>query len=135
MDIIKVTKDTYEVPASEKHLYHVKQELTEFDRSTGKRMSRPVIQKYGKRMFESVVYDDLKAQGYTIEVLHDPNEWLKAEAERKQTEAELARINAEAEAQAAKEAEKEALKAKILAELKEQGIIPSNDGSSKRTRN
>lgn len=131
MDIIKVTKDTYEVPASEKHLYHVKQELTEFDRSTGKRMSRPVIQKYGKRMFESVVYDDLKAQGYTIEVLHDPNEWLKSEAERKQTEAELARINAEAE----KQAEREALKAEILAEMQQQGVIPSNDGSSKRTRN
>lgn len=131
MDIIKVTKDTYEVPANEKHLYHVKQELTEFDRSTGKRMSRPVIQKYGKRMFESVVYDDLKAQGYTIEVLHDPNEWLKNEAERKQTEAELARINAEAE----KQAEREALKAEILAEMQQQGVIPSNDGSSKRTRN
>lgn len=131
MDIIKMTKDTYEVPANEKHLYHVKQELTEFDRSTGKRMSRPVIQKYGKRMFERVVYDDLKAQGYTIEVLHDPNEWLKDEAERKQTEAELARINAEAE----KQAEREAMKASILAELKEQGMIPSNDGSSKRTRN
>ena len=131
MDIIKVTKDTYEVPANEKHLYHVKQELTEFDRSTGKRMSRPVIQKYGKRMFESVVYDDLKAQGYTIEVLHDPNEWLKDEAERKQTEAELARINAEAE----KQAEREALKAEILAEMQQQGMIPSNDGSSKRTRN
>lgn len=131
MDIIKVTKDTYEVPANEKHLYHVKQELTEFDRSTGKRMSRPVIQKYGKRMFERVVYDDLKAQGYTIEVLHDPNEWLKEEAERKQTEAELARINAEAE----KQAEREALKAEILAEMQQQGVIPSNDGSSKRTRN
>lgn len=131
MDIIKMTKDTYEVPANEKHLYHVKQELTEFDRSTGKRMSRPVIQKYGKRMFESVVYDDLKAQGYTIEVLHDPNEWLKAEAERKQTEAELARINAEAE----KQAEREALKAEILAEMQAQGTIPSNDGSSKRSRN
>ena len=131
MDIIKMTKDTYEVPANEKHLYHVKQELTEFDRSTGKRMSRPVIQKYGKRMFESVVYDDLKAQGYTIEVLHDPNEWLKSEAERKQTEAELARINAEAE----KQAEREALKAEILAEMQQQGIIPSNEGSSKRTRN
>lgn len=126
-----MTKDTYEVPANEKHLYHVKQELTEFDRSTGKRMSRPVIQKYGKRMFESVVYDDLKAQGYTIEVLHDPNEWLKSEAERKQTEAELARINAEAE----KQAEREALKAEILAEMQQQGVIPSNDGSSKRTRN
>ena len=126
-----MTKDTYEVPANEKHLYHVKQELTEFDRSTGKRMSRPVIQKYGKRMFESVVYDDLKAQGYTIEVLHDPNEWLKNEAERKQTEAELARINAEAE----KQAEREALKAEILAEMQQQGVIPSNDGSSKRTRN
>lgn len=131
MDIIKVTKDTYEVPANEKHLYHVKQELTEFDRSTGKRMSRPVIQKYGKRMFESVVYDDLKAQGYTIEVLHDPNEWLKSEAERKQTEAELARFNAEAE----KQAERKALKAEILAEMQQQGVIPSNDGSSKRTRN
>lgn len=131
MDIIKMTKDTYEVPANEKHLYHVKQELTEFDRSTGERISRPVIQKYGKRMFESVVYDDLKAQGYTIEVLHDPNEWLKSEAERKQTEAELARINAEAERQA----EREALKAEILAEMQQQGVIPSNDGSSKRTRN
>lgn len=119
------------MPANEKHLYHVKQELTEFDRSTGKRMSRPVIQKYGKRMFESVVYDDLKAQGYTIEVLHDPNEWLKAEAERKQTEAELARFNAEAE----KQAERKALKAEILAEMQQQGVIPSNDGSSKRTRN
>ena len=90
-----------------------------------------MIQKYGKRMFESVVYDDLKAQGYTIEVLHDPNEWLKKEAEHKQIEVELARINAEAE----KKAEREALKAEILAEMQQQGVIPSNDGSSKRTRN
>ena len=131
MDINKLTKDTYEVPADEKHLYHVKQELREFDRSTGKQLSRPTVQKYGKKMFERIVYDDLKAQGYTIEVLHDPNEWLKEEAERKAAERELSRMNDEAQ----KQAEREALKAEILAEMHAQGNTTEQEGSAKRTKN
>ena len=120
--ITDVTPENYIVPSNEQHLYHCVIEVRKFDSETGKRLSVPRIQKFGKKSFENGISDALKKQGYTITVLHDPNEYVKAQAEEKA--AADAKAKAEAEAKAKAE-EKAALKAEILAELKAAGVIPA----------
>lgn len=133
--ITDVTPENYIVPSNEQHLYHCIIEVRKFDSETGKRLSVPRIQKFGKKSFENGILDALKKQGYTITVLHDPNEYVKAQAEEKaartaaqqkaakETKAD-AKAKAEAEAKAKAE-EKAALKAEILEELKAAGVIPA----------
>ena len=120
--ITDVTPENYIVPSNEQHLYHCIIEVRKFDSETGKRLSVPRIQKFGKKSFENGILDALKKQGYTITVLHDPNEYVKAQAEEKA--AADAKAKAEAEAKAKAEG-KAALKAEILAELKAAGVIPA----------
>ena len=127
--IIDVTPENYIVPDNEKHLYHCVIEIKKFDSETGKRLSIPRIQKFGKKGYENSIADNLKKQGYTITVLHDPNEYMKAKAEAdekaKAEKAKAADAKAKAEADAkARAEEKAALKAEILAELKAAGVIP-----------
>ena len=129
--ITDVNPENYIVPSNEQHLYHCIIEVRKFDSETGKRLSIPRIQK-----FENGILDALKKQGYTITVLHDPNEYVKAQAEEKaartaaqqkaaeEKAAADAKAKAEAEAKAKAE-EKAALKAEILAELKAAGVIPA----------
>ena len=142
--IIDVTPENYIVPDNEKQLYHCVIEIKKFDSETGKRLSIPRIQKFGKKGYENSIAENLKKQGYTITVLYDPNEYMKAKAEadakakaeKENANAEKAAADAKAKAEAdakakaaadakAKAAEKEALKAEILAELKASGIIPA----------
>lgn len=132
--ITDVTPENYIVPSNEQHLYHCIIEVRKFDSETGKRLSVPRIQKFGKKSFENGILDALKKQGYTITVLHDPNEYVKAQAEEKAARTaaqqkaaeEKAAADAKAEAEAkAKAEEKAALKAEILAELKAAGVIPA----------
>lgn len=126
--IIDVTPENYIVPDNEKHLYHCVIEIKKFDSETGKRLSIPRIQKFGKKGYENSIAEHLKKQGYTITVLHDPNEYMKAKAEAdEKAKAEKAKANAEkAEADAkARAEERAALKAEILEELKATGVIPA----------
>lgn len=136
--IIDVTPENYIVPDNEKHLYHCVIEIKKFDSETGKRLSIPRIQKFGKKGYENSIADNLKKQGYTITVLHDPNEYMKAKAEADEKakaekakaaeEKAKAKANAKAKAEAdakARAEEKAALKAEILAELKAAGVIPA----------
>ena len=133
--ITDVTPENYIVPDNEKHLYHAVIEIRKFDSETGKRLSIPRIQKFGKKAFENGVADNLKKQGYSVTMLHDPNEWLKEKAEADAiTKAERAKADAKAKAEAdekAKAEEKAALKAEILAELKAAGVIPAADDKPK----
>jgi hypothetical protein len=135
--ITDVTPENYIVPSNEQHLYHCVIEIKKFDSETGKRLSIPRIQKFGKKGYENSIADNLKKQGYTITVLHDPNEYMKAKAEAdEKAKAEKAKA-AEEKAKAAEEKakadadakaraeEKAALKAEILAELKAAGVIPA----------
>lgn len=130
--ITDVTPENYIVPDNEKHLYHCVIEIKKFDSETGKRLSIPRIQKFGKKGYENSIADNLKKQGYTITVLHAPNEYMKAKAEAdekaKAEKAKAAEEKAKADAKAdakAKAEEKAALKAEILAELKAAGVIPA----------
>lgn len=136
VSIFDVTPENYIVPDNEKHLFHCVIEIKKFDSETGKRLSIPCIQKFGKKGYENSIAEHLKKQGYTITVLHDPNEYVKAQAEEKaartaaqqkaaeEKTAADAKAKAEAEAKAKAE-EKAALKAEILAELKAAGVIPA----------
>lgn len=120
--ITDVTPENYIVPSNEQHFYHCVIEVRKFDGETGKRLSVPCIQKFGKKSFENGILDALKEQGYTITVLHDPNEYVKAQAEEKAAADTKAKAEAEAKAKAEGKA---ALKAEILAELKAAGVIPA----------
>lgn len=136
VSIFDVTPENYIVPDNEKHLFHCVIEIKKFDSETGRRLSIPRIQKFGKKGYENSIAEHLKKQGYTITVLHDPNEYVKAQAEEKaartaaqqkaaeEKAAADAKAKAEAEAKAKAE-EKAALKAEILAELKAAGVIPA----------
>ena len=105
--IEKLTADNYIVPKGEEKDYHAVIEVVQFDQKTGKRISQPRIQKFGKKIFEAHVLNSLRKQGYTVTILHDPNVWLKeqaAKAEQAKAEAEQAKAQAEqAKAQAEQE--------------------------------
>lgn len=114
--ITDVTPENYIVPSNEQHLYHCVIEVRKFDGETGKRLSVPLIQKFGKKSFENGILDALKEQGYTITVLHDPNEYMKAKAEAdEKAKAEKAKdveekAKADAKAKAEADAKAEAKK-------------------------
>lgn len=98
--IEKLTPENYIVPKGEERFYHAVIEVKQFDPKTGKRISRPRVQKFGKKMFETIVNESLRKQGYEIVILHDPNEWIKeqqAKAEQMRKEQEAAKAKAEQE--------------------------------------
>lgn len=89
--VSEITKENYLVPKNEAHLYHIKIEVKSFDQRTGKRLSRPVIQKFQLINVENGILSLLRQQGYDLEILHDPKEWKEkkaAEAAAKKAEAE-----------------------------------------------
>lgn len=128
--IVEVTAENYIVPRGEEDTYHCKIEQTQFNQRNGKRVSRPRIQKFEAKMYAQVARN-LRQQGWDIEVLYDPTEFL---AEREAKRAEMRDLTfkqrQEQEAQR-KAAERKALKDEILAELKAAGMLkaPSKGGS------
>lgn len=106
--IIDVTPENYIVKKGEEHLYHAVIEVKKFNANTGARQSKPRVQKFGKKSFESGgVRTNLTKQGYDIIILHDPNEWLKKNQElaaQRQAENDAKAAEKQAEAKAAKEA-------------------------------
>lgn len=129
--LTEVTPENYIVPKGEEKDYHVLQELKNFDRKTGKRLSRPVVQKYDAKVFQTQQRKWLQSMGYDFTVLHDPTEYLRKKAE----EAELtARQRMEAEQQrkaAEREALKEELRKELLAELKAESKPKKEQKSNK----
>lgn len=133
LPIEKLTAENYIVPKGEEKDYHAVIEVKEFDRKTGRRLSTPRVQKFGRKAFESHILASLRKQGYEITILHDPNDWIKANQAKL---AEQAKAKAEAQAKAiaeAKEAEKAAMKAEIIAELKAAGMLVPADQSAEET--
>lgn len=106
--IERLTPDNYIVPKGEERAYHAVIEVKQFDPKTGKRVSKPRVQKFGKKSFESHISDSLRKQGYDILILHDPNAWIK-EQQAKATE------RAKAEAEAKQKAEQERFDAAVAA--------------------
>lgn len=114
VSIEALTPEQYIVPKGEERYYHCIVEVRQFDRNTGRKLSKARLQKFGKKAFERHIADGLRQQGYTVTVLHNPTEWLKAH------EVEVQKSKAEKEA--AKEAEIQAridaAVAKAIAALK-----------------
>lgn len=92
--IDKLTADNYIVPKGEEKDYHAVIEVVLYDQKTGRKLSKPRIQKFGRKSFESHIEASLRKQGYTITILHDPTEWLK---EQKAKAAQTAKAKAQAE--------------------------------------
>ena len=122
LPIEQITSENYVVPSGEEHVYHVKIEVKQFNSKTGERISRPRIQKFGMKTWESSVRDSLRKQGYTMEIIHDPNTWIA------ENRAQIESLKAQK-----RESEKAALKAEILAELKASGIIPDIETTEKKS--
>ena len=121
LPIEQISSENYVVPRGEEIVYHVKIEVKQFNSKTGEKVSRPRIQKFGMKTWESSVRDSLRKQGYTMEILHDPNTWIA------ENRAQIESLKAQK-----RESEKAALKAEILAELKASGIIPEIETTEKK---
>ena len=137
LPIEKLTPDNYIVPQGEERAYHAVIEVKQFDPKTGVRLSRPRVQKFGKKMFEAHIFDSLRKQGYTITILHDPNVWLKEQvAKREQAAKEAAAAKAKAD-QEKFDAAVAAAVAKALAErdaAKEQETAKKPGRPAKETK-
>lgn len=122
VDLLKVTPENYICPEGEENVYHCRIEVKRFDADTGKRLSTPRLQKFGRKAFETFEHHHLRNQGYTVDILHDPVEWGKGH------KADLAKAKKAAE-EAVRQAEREKMKAEILAELKASGAVPAEEPS------
>ena len=131
----EVTAANYIVPQGEEKHWHVIQEKKEFDRNTGKQLSRPVLQKYDTKAYPATERY-LRQAGYTITVLHDPIAWQRNNAEKlakaKQQQAEQAKRKAAEQAAREREAMKAELRKELMAELKAE---LKADGKSKGKSN
>ena len=130
--ILEVTAENYIVPKGEEGTYHCRIEQVNFDQRTGKRLSKPIVQKFEPKMYPSVA-KNLKQQGWTIDVLYDPTDYLKEVEEKRREMQEMTIQQRKEAAEKAKAAEKEALKAEILEELKAGGLLkePTTKGAKK----
>lgn len=98
--LTEVTAENYIVPESdrEKRMYHVIIEVKKFNADTGARLSKPRLQKFGRKYFESAGYEELRKQGYSMTIVWNPNEYIaeqnaqaKKSAQQKQEEADAKR--------------------------------------------
>lgn len=135
--VMDVTPQNYIVPEGEEGDYHVKMEIVSFSPTDGRRLSKPFIQKFDKKIFENVMQRHLSLQGYTFVILHDPTEYLKQkEEEKRQIQAKMKAVRDRSEAQKAKEFEKAVEKA-VAAEIaklskKSKGKTDADKGTTDR---
>lgn len=138
VNILDVTPENFIVPKGEEDCYHCRIEVKKFNQDTGERISKPRMQVFGKKFFESFGLHNLRKQGFTVDVMHDPNKWLqeneaKLEAEKQKKAEAGAKAKAEA-AEAEKKAMKEAMKAEILAELKAEGLLATAEKTGRKSK-
>lgn len=124
VNILQITPENYVVPEGEENLFHCIIEVRKFSSETGARISKPRLQKFGKKVFKTIMNHQLKLQGYTVTILHDPEKWeTEHEAElkaKKAAAAEMEKAKAEEAAKLEREKIKAELLAEVLAELKEK---------------
>lgn len=115
--IEKLTPENYVVPRGEEKDYHAIIEVVQYDQKTGRKLSKPRVQKFNKKIFEAHVKESLRQQGYTITILHDPNNWI---AEQKEKAAKIAAEQAKAKAKAEQEKFDAAVAAAVAKALAER---------------
>jgi hypothetical protein len=107
------------------------QELKNFDRRTGKRLSRPVVQKYGAKVFRTQQRNWLQSMGYEFTILHDPTAYLEQKAKEAEFSAKQRKEAEEQRKAAEREALKEELRKELLAELKAESKQKKEQKSNK----
>lgn len=134
--VTEVTPENYIVPAGEECHWHCVIEVRKFSSETGKRLSVPRIQKFDDKMWKNIMQRNLKLQGYTVTILHDPTADIKrAEESRRQLQ-----VPASPRAKSAEEQEREfqeAVKKAVAAEIAKlstkisKGKKDADNGSTK----
>lgn len=117
----QLNESNYVCPQDEVKLYHVVQEVKEFNPKTGQRISVPVLQKYKRKTFELDILPRLPRLGYTLRIVFDPVKYESTISEARRA-AELA-ARAEAKMKADEEPREQIRReeaAKLRAELKKQ---------------
>lgn len=117
----QLNESNYVCPQDEVNLYHVIQEVKEFNPKTGQRISVPVLQKYKRKTFELDILPRLPRLGYTLRIVFDPVKYESTISEARRA-AELA-ARAEAKMKADEELREQIRReeaAKLRAELKKQ---------------
>lgn len=129
--IENLTPENYIVPKGEERDYHCVIEVVQFDPKTGRRISVPRVQKFGRKIFDTTVHESLRKQGYDVRILHDPNKWIAENAER---ERELAKARAEERAKAEQERFDAAVAAAVAKALAEREKTSAKKGTKKETK-
>lgn len=124
VSLLDVTAENFIVPKGEEHSYHCRIEVVKFNSETGERLSKPRMQVFGKKVFETTCLHNLRKQGFKVDILHDPNKWEAENAARLEAERQAKAQQAELEAQqAAKEAMRAEIRAQLMEELKANGLL------------
>ena len=122
LPLLSIHRENYQVPKGEEHIVHYKAEKVLYDNNGMVRVSHPDLIKTNVKMFDDVKRN-LELQGYTIEILHHPqnkytnviladkNEAFAAELAAKDDE--IARLRAELEATKENSSKKEEAKEEI----------------------
>ena len=105
VDVTQVTAQNYIVPDDERGVYHCIVEVRKFDANTGRRLSIPRVQKFGKKEFETIIRENLHRQGYTVEILYDPTAYLAEKAANQQALRKQVAVQRAAAERAARQAE------------------------------
>lgn len=127
VNLLQVTQGNYIVPDDEKHLYHCRIEVKKFNPETGERLSKPSLQKFGRKFFERNGLHNLRQQGYSVDILYNPTEWIKANKDllaKRRTDIEAYKMNLA----------KKALKAEIIEELRAAGLLKETDDAKEVKR-
>lgn len=117
----QLNESNYVCPLDEVKLYHVVQEVKEFNPKTGQRISVPVLQKYKRKTFELDILPRLPRLGYTLRIVFDPVKYESVISGARRA-SELA-ARAEAKMKADEELREQIRReeaAKLRAELKKQ---------------
>lgn len=128
--IERLTPENYIVPAGEERYYHVVIEVKQFDPKTGRRISKPRVQKFGKKSFDAGIRASLQKQGYDLLILHDPTHWLH---NHKAQTAATAKAKAEAEKERFEKAVNDAVNAR-LSDAVEQAVAKALAERDKATK-
>lgn len=132
--LTEVTTENYIVPKGEESLYHVVQEMKQFDQKTGKRLSRPVLQKYDAKVWAKQK-KALLSWGYDLVIVHDPAEFIRKRDEEMQRAADERRRLAQEAEQKRKADERAALKAELKAELLKEMKADGKGTATKKSNN
>lgn len=117
----QLNESNYVCPQDEVELYHVIQEVKEFNPKTGQRISVPVLQKYKRKTFELDILPRLPRLGYTLRVVFDPVKYESTISEARRAAALAVRVEAKMKAdQELREQIRREEAAKLRAELKKQ---------------